>query len=132
MACNAIYSVSRSARLLFQSASSPWNIEKKPGQALPLLRFAANSPVYFDRHTLNLRKGKLSLYTLDGRLQFNVGLSDEDENRFRQEKLREVVLSKDALGFLLIFLMGDADISHNPPSELPEYVMIIDPENVAA
>lgn len=131
MICNAIYSVSRSARAVFQNPASPWSLERRPEQPLPLLRFAPTAPVYFDRHTLSLRQGKLSLYTLDGRLRFDVGLRPADEKRFREEKLREVVLSRDAQGFFLVFSFGEAEDRKTVSAELPQYVLIAAPETEA-
>lgn len=128
MSCNAIYSVSRSARAVFQNPASPWSLERRPEQPLPTLRFAPNAPVYFDRHTLSLRQGKLSLYTLDGRLRFDVGLRPTDEQRFREEKLKEIVLSRDAQGFFLIFSFGQAEDKKLVSTELPQYVLIAEPE----
>lgn len=127
MVCNAIYSVCRSARLIYQGKNSPWNIEKRPGQQLPLLSFAPSAPVYFDRHTLSLRQGKLSMYTLDGRLRFDVGLAPEEERCFREEKLKEVVLSRDAQGFCLAFLFGEGAESAEA-SEFPHYLIVVEPE----
>lgn len=132
MVCNAIYSVSRSARLIFQNRSSPWSVEKRPDQPLPLLRFAASAPVYFDRHTLSLRQGGLSMYTLDGRLRFEVGLLAKDEQRFREEKLKEILLSRDKHGFFLVFSLGEPDEMTPEISELPEYLMVIEPAVLAA
>src|SRR4051812_32171468 len=40
MVCNAIYSVSRTSRLLFQHPDSPLNIARLDGKPLPMLRFA--------------------------------------------------------------------------------------------
>lgn len=128
MICNAIYSVSRSARAIFQSRASPWCIEKRLEQPLPILRFAPSAPVYFDRHTLSLRQGKLSMYTLDGRLRFDIGLSPVDEKRFREEKLKEIVLSHDAKGFFLVFSFGESEEKPGKISELPEYVLIVESE----
>lgn len=128
MVCNAIYSVSRSARLLFQSPSSPWNIERREGGRLPTLKFAASAPVYFDRHTLSLRKGALSMYTLDGRLRFHVGLSPENESLFREGRLKEVVLLRDGTTFSLFFTFGSVEEQLDSGSELPDYVFVIDSE----
>lgn len=129
MICNAIYSVSRSARLIFQNRASPWNIERRPDQPLPILQFAPSAPVYFDRHTLSLRQGRLSLFTLDGRLRFDVGLSPTDETRFREEKLKEIVLTRDAAGFLLMFSFGEPEEKAPEDTELPQYVLIIEPDS---
>jgi len=124
MACNAIYSVCRSARLIYQGANSPWNIEKTPGRALPLLKFAANAPVYFDRHTLSLRQGKLSMYTLEGRLRFDVSLTEEGERCFREDKLKEVILTRDAQGYFLSFTFGNT--VDDTRQELPEYLVVVE------
>jgi hypothetical protein len=96
MVCNAIYAVSRTARLVFQSPASPFNVQKMGERPLPALRFADTCPVYFDRHTLSLKVGKLSLFTLDGRMQFELTLGQEKLALFETGKLREVVLSRGA------------------------------------
>ena len=132
MVCNAIYSVSRSARLIFQNRASPWSLVKRLDQPLPLMRFAASAPVYFDRHTLSLRRGGLSMHTLDGRLRFEVGLTAADEQRFRVEKLKEIQLSRDVQGFFLVFSLGTSDEAIPEVSELPEYLMILEPAVLAA
>jgi hypothetical protein len=131
MICNAIYSVSRAARMVFQNRASAWSIEKRLNLPLPLLRFAAGAPVYFDRHTLSLRQRRLSMYTLDGRLRFEVALTLGDEQRFREEKLKEIVLSRDVQGFFLVFSFGDVE-EVSGASEFPEYLMILEPAILAA
>ena len=40
MVCNAIYAVSKMARLIYQHPQSPYNPVSRPGGNLPLLRFA--------------------------------------------------------------------------------------------
>ena len=138
MVCNAIYSVSRTCRLVFQSPSSPLHLDKLGDRPLPLLRFGANSPVYFDRHTLSIKAGQLSMFTLDGRLRFELALAPEVQQRFAQQKLREVVLQQgqaSASGvpsFALVFLLVDHQQEQDgasalplpQPGELPEYVMV--------
>lgn len=129
MACNAIYSVSRHSRLLFQSPGSPFNLSKLGDKPLPLLRFSDACPVYFDRHTLSLKDGRLSMYTLDGRMRFHLGLKAEDEVNFHEKKLREIVLSRvKADRFQLAFVFSDEDdeIAAQPAlaAELPEYMMV--------
>lgn len=94
MVCNAIYSVSRHCRALFQSPGSPFNISRLGERPLPRLQFTDSCPVYFDRHTLSLKDGQLSMYTLDGRMRFQVQLQPEAETRFHEMKLREVVLTR--------------------------------------
>lgn len=103
MVCNVIYSVCRASRLVYQHPESPFNIQKRPDAPLPLLKFTADAPVYFDRHTLSLKDGTLSMYTLDGRMRFQIGLREEDQARFGREKLREITLSRNVQGYQLTF-----------------------------
>lgn len=132
MVCNAIYSVSRTSRLVYQHPDSPFNLSQLNGKPLPLLRFANTCPVYFDRHTLSIKNGRLSMYTLEGRIRFDVVLSPEDENSFHQNKLREVALARsDAGGFGLSFLFSLPSQVDKPiaagsldSGQIPEYVMI--------
>lgn len=129
MVCNAIYSVSRTCRVLFQGPASPFNIARLGDKPLPQLRFAPTAPVYFDRHTLSLRDGIVSMYTLEGRLRFRLSISAADEERFRQQKLREIVLSghdgKYQLGF--IFAGSEGEAADAAREALPEYVMVDEP-----
>lgn len=132
MICNAIYSVSRTARVVYQHPASPWYIGNAPLRPLPLLSFADTAPVYFDRHTLSLRQGGLSMYTLDGRILFEMALVPEVEQRFRNEKIREITLSQDAEGFFLVFTFGAALESGEEALVFPEYVVAISPEQAIA
>ncbi len=143
MVCNAIYSVSRTSRTVFQHPHSLFNIARLGNQPLPLLRFSDNCPVYFDRHTLSVKNGELSMYTLDGRMHFQLALKPADEANFHQRKLREIVLSRNAQGaFELAFWFdlppndplapqtGDfipvtaADVAGANSPQIPEYVMV--------
>lgn len=131
MVCNAIYSVSRTCRVVFQHPQSPFNLARLGDKPLPLLRFSDNCPVYFDRHTLSVKAGQLSMYTLDGRMRFALALQPADEANFNEKKLREIVLSNRPDGaFELSFLFSDGQEDDAPlPSvasgaEVPEYVMV--------
>ena len=86
MVCNAIYSVSRTSRMVYQDPGSPFNIARLGERPLPQLRFVDNCPVYFDRHTLSIKNGQLSLYTLDGRMRFQVALRPVDEAAFHANR----------------------------------------------
>ncbi len=132
MVCNAIYSVCRTARVVLQHPKSPWNVAKRPGAALPLLRFAPDAPVFFDRHTLSLREGTLSMFTLDGRMRFSVRLSPTEEARFHAEKLVEVMLVSTPGGFDLLFQFAgprNASVARAAPAgrQLPDYVRVLPP-----
>lgn len=134
MVCNAIYSVCRASRQIYQHPKSPFNIARMGERPLPLLRFADNCPVYFDRHTLSLKAGQLSMYTLDGRMRFQLALRPADEAAFHAQKLREIVLSQQADGgFELTFWFAEADAAADqhagaaqPPAtdKIPEYLMV--------
>lgn len=130
MVCNAIYAVCRSSRLIYQHPASPFNVERMEGRSLPLLRFLDTNPVYFDRHTLSIKEGRLSMYTLDGRMRFYLALSAADEAAFHGSKLREVVLMRNGQGgFGLSFWLGNADGaavdgSNADLNEIPEYLMV--------
>lgn len=132
MVCNAIYSVSRTSRLVFQHPGSPFNVARLGEKSLPLLRFADSCPVYFDRHTLSLKAGQLSMFTLDGRMKFQLALRPEDEQGFHDRKLREIVLSRRIDGvYELSFLFAEAQGLGEESSavgavsgEIPEYIMV--------
>ncbi|CAH1746764.1 conserved protein of unknown function [Thauera humireducens] len=132
MVCNAIYSVCRASRLVYQHPKSPFNVARMGGRPLPLLRFADSCPVYFDRHTLSLKAGQVSMYTLDGRMRFQLALRPEDEAAFHAQKLREIVLSRQADGgFELSFWFADVEPDNATaaqqmatPDEIPEYLMV--------
>ena len=132
MVCNAIYSVSRTSRLVYQHPQSPFNLSRLGSRPLPLLRFTNTCPVYFDRHTLSMKNGHLSMYTLNGRIRFHLALQPGDETSFHEGKLREIVLSRTvADAFELSFLFsttprdnGSPSDKKQDPGDIPEYVMI--------
>lgn len=132
MACNAIYSVARTYRVLLQHPQSPWNIELRPNQPLPLIRFEESAPVYFDRHTLSVKGGALSMYTLDGRLRFELNLSADDSLRFATQKLREIVLIRVGVNYVLQFWFDEKSTLPNAETDgdLPEYILVTPPEAV--
>lgn len=132
MVCNAIYSVSRTSRLVLQHPASPFNLVRLGGKPVPLLRFADSCPVYFDRHTLSLKAGQLSMFTLDGRMRFQLALRPADEQSFHERKLREIVLSRrsDAMYELLFLFATEQEPDTAMRSEdatggeIPEYIMV--------
>lgn len=109
MVCNAIYAVSRACRLVFQAPESPLNVARNPSRPLPLLRFLDSCPVYFDRHTLSLKQGQVSMFTLDGRMRFQLKVSADAEEAFHQRKLLEIVLNRRQQAFELSFVFAPAE-----------------------
>lgn len=136
MVCNVIYSVSRTCRAVYQDPASRWNLDTNPaGAPLPRVFFMPNSPVYFDRHTLSLKDGKLSMYTLDGRIRFHIGLQPADEKCFHEEKLREVILKREGERFELVFrfaLADDEQAGTGAAEDWPEYTLVSPVEGPAA
>jgi hypothetical protein len=128
MVCNAIYSVSRAARLVFQTRGSPFHHTAWVGKPLPRLQFTDSAPVYFDRHTLSLKAGQASMYTLDGRMRFQLALKPEVERAFHERKLLEVVLQRTGETFELSFIFeaeaSDPGASHIPGSHIPGTAML--------
>ncbi len=110
MVCNAIYAVSKVSRLVYQHPASPYNIKKMVGRALPVIRFAGDCPVYFDSHTLTLTGQNLSMYTMDGRIKFELKLTVAQKEQLAHQKLTEITLSKGVEGrFMLTFYFNKAD-----------------------
>ena len=107
MVCNAIYSVSRAARLVYQHPQSPFCVGRGVEVPLPRLFFMPNEPVYFDRHTLSIKPNQLSMYTLDGRMRFQLTLADEVIALFDSNRLREIMLTQRTDGqFVLSFVLS--------------------------
>ncbi|OIQ77990.1 hypothetical protein GALL_403110 [mine drainage metagenome] len=128
MICNAIYSVCRVFRIILQHPQSPWSVEASPGTRLPAIVFLEQTPVFFDRHTLNLKGSQLSMYTLNGRIRFALELSAEDQRRFHEEKLKEILLVNDAIGFGLNFqFLNGEDVIADPllADQWPENILVI-------
>jgi hypothetical protein len=93
--------------------------------------------VYFDRHTLSIKDDKLSMYTLDGRMKFQLQLNESDLDRFQNSKLREIVLCRNADRYQLTFTFDQAGTldegelsteSAPTQAEFPEYLLILPKE----
>ena len=124
MVCNAIYAVSRTSRLIFQTPASPFSLAKLGNKPLPLMQFANSCPVYFDRHTLSIKANKLSLYTLDGRMHFELTLPEEQLLMFKVAKLKEIVLTRRLdNAYELAFWLEPAELEPSQPL-IPEYLSV--------
>lgn len=126
MSCNVIYSVCRAARAVYQGENSPWSINSVGARNLPLIRFRETAPVYFDRHTLSLRGGVLSLFTLDGRMRVSVDLQPEFVERFQAGDLREISLLRSGIGFQLAFSFVEKEVKGSN-SMMAGHLIIEDP-----
>ena len=87
--------------------------------------------MYFDRHTLSLKAGQLSMFTLDGRMRFQLSLAAQSEERFHALKLREIVLVRrnDGIYELAFTLVDEAQGGKAPApaeadGEIPEYIVV--------
>ena len=124
MVCTAIYAVSRTSRLIFQTPASPFSLAKLGNKPLPLMQFADSCPVYFDRHTLSIKANKLSLFTLDGRMHFELTLPEEQLLLFRVAKLKEIVLTRRLdNAYELAFWLEPAELEPSQPL-IPEYLSV--------
>jgi predicted transposase len=106
LVCNAIHTVSRASKELFQDPLSPWANIAKSGLPLPLLKFDGTTPVFFDKHTLTLKKNTLSIFTLDGRMQIQLNVEEMIEGNLRSEKLKELSMFRKKDIFYLRFLFS--------------------------
>ncbi len=107
MVCNAIHTVSKASKEIFQDPASPWTEVAKSGGGLPILKFADSTPVFFDKHTLTLKKNALSIFTLGGRMQIQINLNQEQENKLRTQKLKELSLIRRKNFFFLRFVFTE-------------------------
>jgi len=78
---NAIFAVSK------KNKTSP-SAGNKPA-------FDELSPVFFDKHTLSIKDSRLSLLTLEGRLKFNLKISDDFVGIFQSSSLKEIRLTSE-------------------------------------
>ena len=132
MICNAIYSVARASRLVYQHPKSAFNVQRHPERPLPRLEFKPQAPVFFDRHTLSLKDGQVSLFTLDGRIRFGLDISADMERRFREDRLREIVLSSQGASFSLSFHLesgaDEEEAAGESSGDFPAHLLILDGE----
>ena len=96
MICNAIYMVCKMGRLVYQGAGSPFHVALAGSTLLPTLRFDAQCPVYFDSHTVSMKDGQLSIFTMGGRMRFALPLKPAHMQQFARHRVREIMLSRRA------------------------------------
>jgi hypothetical protein len=108
MVCNAVYAVSRASRHLFQSPGSPLHHTRFANRPLPLIRFTERCPVYFDRHTLSIKDGQLSMFTLDGRMKFELSVSAAQQQALTNHRVQEIMLLRQSEMFELRIQLDEA------------------------
>ena len=102
LSCNAVYAVSRIVGR--RSIGFAKESIKAPSE-----NFTANDPVIFDRHTLSLKNGCLSIFTLEGRMKLMVNPRSQVWSIFPRSQLKEVQMFKRNRKFFLIFLFQSND-----------------------
>jgi hypothetical protein len=105
MSCNAIYAVSKVAGLVYR----PGGLGANSSGPLSRLQFSAASPVFFDRHTLSVRAGSLSIYTVDGRIRVRIEDVAAVESLLMGGGLKDIILFRSGDGFRLRFICGERD-----------------------
>jgi hypothetical protein len=134
MVCNAIYSVSRTSRLVYQHPASPFNINRLGDKPLPLLQFQDTCPVYF-RPAHPERQGRPPVHVHAGRAHpLPPGAAvPKTEASFHEKKLREIVLSRtpqQPVRTVVLVLAAaspddtDSRLTADKSGEIPEYIMV--------
>jgi hypothetical protein len=129
MICNAVYSVCRIYRMVYDSPNSPFALSIRKGGSIPLVKFLESNPVYFDRHTLSIKSGVLSMFTLDGRMHFQINLEQKDVERFEHEKLREITLFFENNQFSLTFTFSSNRDEKIVSLSWPSYILVHEVES---
>lgn len=124
MACNAIYTVSRAARRVYQASRHLWADKFEPGE-IPLIYFSDSTPVFFDKHTLNILGDEISLFTLEGRLKLQFYSNVLDQGVFQNRKISEIfLLRKDAAFSLFFDFSEEKDLVFSKSVDLPEFLVL--------
>ncbi len=105
MSCNAIYAVSKVAGLAYRTVG---RTRRKSG-ALPRLEFSNTSPVFFDRHTLSIRRQQLSLYSPKGRVRIGIENIDVVLAALQHGSLKDILMTRAGGGFVLTFMCQERE-----------------------
>ncbi len=124
MACNVIYTVSRAARQAYQIGRHLWAGSGPVGE-LPLMSFADRTPVFFDRHTVNILGSSISIFTMEGRIRLQFQSNELSEDLFRTAKISEIFLMRHDEEFSLFFDLSDKkDAVFSNSRDLPEFLVL--------
>lgn len=132
MICNAIYAVSKMAKFIYQHPKSPYNLARFGDKPLPLLIFAENCPVYFDAHTMSFKNDSISLFTMNGRIKFQIQIDEEHQILFERGKVIEILLKEQSSNKFEIWIQLNTEqkinISNFSKKLTKNYTQIIDVE----
>lgn len=103
MTCNAVYAVCRACLAIYMNPAQPWCPKARQPLPLPDIVFSTRAPVYFDRHTLAIRKRAASIFTLEGRLHCALETDDALLARLQAEHVVQTLLMSGDDGFSLDF-----------------------------
>ena len=123
MVSNAIYTVSRASRKVYQDPGSQWKINSASPVRLPRLKFLPNHPVFFDRHTLSVKDKMISLFSLDGRLQFQASIPATLRQKLEQQKLRDIAMQLIDDSCVLHFHFRIEDATQDQDGEDPSHLL---------
>ena len=101
MTCNAIYSVSRMAKEKIENEKK--SKRKVDGKEIVEHIYQKNIQIYFDRHTLSIKNKAISLFTMEGRIKFEVNIDEETELKINKNKLKEIILTEVDNKYILKF-----------------------------
>ena len=105
MSCNAIYAVSKVAGLAYRTVG---RVRRGSG-ALPHLEFSRTSPVFFDRHTLSIRRQQLSLYSPRGRVRIGIDNIEAVIGALEGGSLKDILMTRSGAGFVLTFMCQERE-----------------------
>lgn len=105
MSCNAIYAVSKVSGLAYRAVGG----SRRQIDSLPKLEFLESSPVFFDRHTVSVRRFQLSLYSPKGRVRISINNIDRVLSALEGGALKDILMTRSGGGFILTFMCQERE-----------------------
>jgi hypothetical protein len=84
-----------------------------------LIRFTDRCPVYFDRHTLSVKGAQMSMFTLDGRMKFELQLTPVQQAAFVGQRILDMMLLREGEQFELRIHFDPATVAPAPAAPRP-------------